>query len=176
MADNWYSEKDLPDPPAPLKLNAWNDLQFTRWVPTWDGDVLLELYVYLRVKIKANYPHGQIQVQVMRENTEPPDAAAPNDLTVGRRNQTLAQMSSTSPEFGRPIKQLWYGACTPEEPDIDTSLSPPCGSSVVHRHAATACRLAPEGALAPRAISLRRLNLPSSFTREGNHHDTVRRS
>ena len=116
MADNWYSEKDLPDPPAPLKLNAWNDLQFTRWVPTWDGDVLLELYVYLRVKIKANYPHGQIQVQVMRENTEPPDAAAPNDLTVGRRNQTLAQMSSTSPEFGRPIKQLWYGACTPNTP------------------------------------------------------------
>lgn len=112
--DDWYSGKDVPDTPEPMIPGAWTDLPFTRWVPTWTGGVLLELYVYLRVRLRANYPHGQIQTQVMREGLN--DAAAPDDITVGRRNQTLAQMTTASPEFGRPIRSLMVLACDPDVP------------------------------------------------------------
>lgn len=114
--DKWYSGKDVPATPLPMPVSAWTDLAFTRWEPTWDGDVALELYVYLKVRLRSNFPHGQIQTQVMRENTDPPDPAAPDDITVGRRNQTLAQMSIASPEFGRPIRSLTMMECHPETP------------------------------------------------------------
>jgi hypothetical protein len=117
MADQWYSEKDVPNPPVPLKVDAWTDLPWTRWVPTWDGYALLELYVYLRVRIRAGYPTGQIQTQVMREGTDPPDAAAPDDISVGQRNRTLTQIAAgVSPEFGRPIRQVMALACHPDTP------------------------------------------------------------
>jgi hypothetical protein len=112
--DKWYSGKDVPETPYEMIPGSWTDLPFTRFLPPYDGDVLLELYVYLRVRIRANYPHGQVQTQVMREGKN--DGAGPNDITVGRRNQTLQQMSSASPEFGRPIRELWVGACDPTIP------------------------------------------------------------
>lgn len=113
--DKGYSGKDTDA--VDLDVGAWNDLPFTRFDPPegWT-DVLLELYIYLRVRVRGNYFGGVVQTQIMREGTNPPDAAGPKNEPIIRKNQTLDRMTTVSPEFGWPITREWAMACEPGTP------------------------------------------------------------
>jgi hypothetical protein len=100
-----------------LDVGAWNDLPFTRFDPPEDWtDVLLEMYLYLRVRVRPNYFGGVVQTQVMREGTNPPDPATPNNEPIIRKAQTIDRMTTISPEFGWPFRSVTVMACKPGQP------------------------------------------------------------